>query len=195
MDTSISSRAVEGHQLRHRLTLVFQFQYPNSKPRSKTNQSSVSGCRKGRMQIGRDGILGSPYSEQRKPSLLFNRQWLKRRETWLVVLGVLLHLVYMLSIFDIYFKTPIVHGMDPVPPRISPPAKRLVLLVGANDTISLSYSRSLLFFTISQQLQRAHRLFVDMPQRTPALILFRLLVNILRIVNFDVFFDRWVVFA
>ncbi|XXG59304.1 hypothetical protein AAC387_Pa04g1410 [Persea americana] len=81
------------------------------------------------MQIGRGGILGSPHSEQRKPSLLFNRQWLKRRETWLVVLGVLLHLVYMLSIFDIYFKTPIVHGMDPVPPRISPPAKRLVLLV------------------------------------------------------------------
>ena len=147
------------------------------------------------MQIGRGGILGSPYSEQRKPSLLFNRQWLKRRETWLVVLGVLLHLVYMLSIFDIYFKTPIVHGMDPVPPRISPPAKRLVLLVGANDTISLSSSRSLLLFPISQQLQRAHRLFVDMPQRTPALILFRLLVNIFRIVNFDVFFDRWVVFA
>ncbi|KAF9606883.1 hypothetical protein IFM89_029482 [Coptis chinensis] len=35
----------------------------------------------------------------------------------------------MLSIFDIYFKTPIVHGMEPVPPRFKPPAKRLVLLI------------------------------------------------------------------
>ncbi|KAK3158301.1 hypothetical protein QOZ80_2AG0135350 [Eleusine coracana subsp. coracana] len=52
------------------------------------------------------------------------------RERWLVVLGVALHAVYMLSIFDIYFKSPIVHGMAPVPPRLSaPPAKRLVLLV------------------------------------------------------------------
>lgn len=55
--------------------------------------------------------------------------WVKRREKWLVVLGVVLHAVYMLSIFDIYFKSPIVHGMDPVKPRFSPPAKRLVLLV------------------------------------------------------------------
>uniref|UniRef100_A0A2N9FZC0 GPI ethanolamine phosphate transferase 1 n=1 Tax=Fagus sylvatica TaxID=28930 RepID=A0A2N9FZC0_FAGSY len=35
----------------------------------------------------------------------------------------------MLSIFDISFKTPIVHGMDPVTPRFNAPAKRLVLLV------------------------------------------------------------------
>ncbi|XP_048534396.1 GPI ethanolamine phosphate transferase 1 [Triticum urartu] len=54
----------------------------------------------------------------------------RRRERWLVVLGIVLHAVYMLSIFDIYFKSPIVHGMAPVPPRLSaPPAKRLVLLV------------------------------------------------------------------
>ncbi|KAM0867631.1 hypothetical protein ACQ4PT_041884 [Festuca glaucescens] len=54
----------------------------------------------------------------------------RRRERWLVILGIALHAVYMLSIFDIYFKSPIVHGMPPVPPRLSaPPAKRLVLLV------------------------------------------------------------------
>ncbi|KAL9227085.1 hypothetical protein vseg_002821 [Gypsophila vaccaria] len=57
------------------------------------------------------------------------KKWLKRREKWLVVLGVILHAVYMLSIFDIYFKSPIVHGMDLVHPRFSGPAKRLVLLV------------------------------------------------------------------
>lgn len=58
------------------------------------------------------------------------RTWLKRKEKWLVVLGVVLHAVYMLSIFDIYFKSPIVHGMDLVTPRFKAPAKRLVLLVG-----------------------------------------------------------------
>lgn len=57
------------------------------------------------------------------------RRW---REVGLVALGVVLHSVYMLSIFDIYFKSPIVHGMDPVSPRFSspPPASRLVLLIG-----------------------------------------------------------------
>lgn len=56
----------------------------------------------------------------------------RRAEMGLVALGVVLHSVYMLSIFDIYFKSPIVHGMDPVSPRFAsaPPASRLVLLVG-----------------------------------------------------------------
>lgn len=57
------------------------------------------------------------------------RKWLKRREQWIVILGVVLHAIYMLSIFDIYFKTPIVHGMDLVTPSFVAPAKRLVLLV------------------------------------------------------------------
>ncbi|KAF1860089.1 hypothetical protein Lal_00027942 [Lupinus albus] len=69
-----------------------------------------------------DGILGSKDAEERS-------KWLKRKEIWLVVLGVILHAVYMLSIFDIYFKTPIVHGVDLVTPRFTAPAKRLVLLV------------------------------------------------------------------
>lgn len=57
------------------------------------------------------------------------KQQVWRRERWLVALGIALHAIYMLSIFDIYFKTPIVHGMDPVPQRFPAPAKRLVLLV------------------------------------------------------------------
>lgn len=83
---------------------------------------------------GSDGILGNRDIERSRATIASTstrrRKWLKRRETWLVVLGVLLHAVYMLSIFDIYFKTPIVHGMDPVTPRFNAPAKRLVLLVG-----------------------------------------------------------------
>ncbi|RVX08780.1 GPI ethanolamine phosphate transferase 1 [Vitis vinifera] len=73
--------------------------------------------------------LGFGDVEQIKEATSGKRRWLKRRERWLVVLGVVLHAVYMLSIFDIYFKTPIVHGMDPVTPRFKAPAKRLVLLV------------------------------------------------------------------
>ena len=82
---------------------------------------------------GSDGILGNRDIERSKATIASTstrRKWLKRRETWLVVLGVILHAVYMLSIFDIYFKTPIVHGMDPVTPRFNAPARRLVLLVG-----------------------------------------------------------------
>ncbi|XP_050271351.1 uncharacterized protein LOC126714970 [Quercus robur] len=81
---------------------------------------------------GSDGILGNRDIERSKATIgstSTRRKWLKRRETWLVVLGVILHAIYMLSIFDIYFKTPIVHGMDPVTPRFNAPAKRLVLLV------------------------------------------------------------------
>ncbi|OMO59862.1 Sulfatase [Corchorus capsularis] len=79
--------------------------------------------------MGGDGILGNRDSKQSKQIIGKRRKWMKRREIWLVILGVILHAVYMLSIFDIYFKTPIVHGMDLVTPRFSAPAKRLVLLV------------------------------------------------------------------
>ena len=80
--------------------------------------------------MGGDGILGVGDIERIKEATSRKRRWLKRRERWLVVLGVVLHAIYMLSIFDIYFKTPIVHGMDPVTPRFKAPAKRLVLMVG-----------------------------------------------------------------
>lgn len=80
--------------------------------------------------MGGDGILGVGDIERIKEATSGKRRWLKRRERWLVVLGVVLHAVYMLSIFDIYFKTPIVHGMEPVTPRFEAPAKRLVLMVG-----------------------------------------------------------------
>lgn len=53
----------------------------------------------------------------------------------LIAIAVVFHLVYILSIFDIYFVSPIVHGMEAFSVEKSTgikvaPAKRLVLIVG-----------------------------------------------------------------
>ena len=102
-------------------------------------------------KTGSNRKLDDEVGEASKMQMIKRKTWMtKRREKWLVGLGVILHAVYMLSIFDIYFKSPIVHGMDPVKPRFSPPAKRLVLIIGNlshcpflyrfnYDTISLSF--------------------------------------------------------
>ena len=51
-----------------------------------------------------------------------------------VAIAVVFHLVYIASIFDIYFVSPIVHGMKafsvPRSPGAKAPAQRLVLFVG-----------------------------------------------------------------
>uniref|UniRef100_A0A8C6CNE4 GPI ethanolamine phosphate transferase 1 n=1 Tax=Moschus moschiferus TaxID=68415 RepID=A0A8C6CNE4_MOSMO len=46
-----------------------------------------------------------------------------------ITLGLLVHLVFFASIFDIYFTSPLVHGMTPQSTPLPPPAKRLVLFV------------------------------------------------------------------
>ncbi|ETE65739.1 GPI ethanolamine phosphate transferase 1, partial [Ophiophagus hannah] len=46
-----------------------------------------------------------------------------------IVAGILVHCVFLISIFDIYFTSPLVHGMTPHQILLPPPAQRLVLFV------------------------------------------------------------------
>ena len=47
----------------------------------------------------------------------------------LVIGGLCVHVVFFISIFDIYFTSPLTHGMTPHATPLPPPAHRLVLFV------------------------------------------------------------------
>lgn len=54
--------------------------------------------------------------------------------------AVLFHLIYIYSIFDIYFVSPIVHGMRQYHIDAPAPAKRLFLVVGTSFPSPESFS-------------------------------------------------------
>ncbi|XP_030625600.1 GPI ethanolamine phosphate transferase 1 [Chanos chanos] len=74
----------------------------------------------------------------------------------LFVVGLVVHVVFFVSIFDIYFTSPLVHGMSPQHVPLPPPAKRLVLFVAdglradslykpdANGTTRAPYLRTII---------------------------------------------------
>lgn len=70
------------------------------------------------------------------------------------LVGLTVHVVFFISIFDIYFTSPLVHGMTPQSVPLAPPASRLVLVVAdglradslftllSNDSSAIPYLRS-----------------------------------------------------
>jgi len=69
-----------------------------------------------------------------------------RAAVWLIVLGLVFHVVYVITIVDVYFRSPLVQGMAPTPTydehtQHQVPARRLVLIVADGLRADTLYER------------------------------------------------------
>ena len=55
--------------------------------------------------------------------------------SWRTLAGPALHLVFLISVFDIHFKSPIVQVADPPQPDFPAPANRLVIIGQSSEGI------------------------------------------------------------
>lgn len=81
----------------------------------------------------------------------------KKLDVKLLLIGVVVHLIIFYSIFDVYFKSPLIHGMEPVR-KLSDeksPAKRLCLFVAdglrADTFFNLIEKDTSMYLRYSQQ--------------------------------------------
>lgn len=70
------------------------------------------------------------------------------KKMWLYIFGLAIHIIFFISVFDIYFRSPIIHGMEPHSSPLEPVAQRLVLFVA--DGL-----RADSFFNYSNDISRA----------------------------------------
>lgn len=64
----------------------------------------------------------------------------------IITIGFFVHIIFLFSIFDIYFKSPVITGIPPRPELTDAPANRLVLFVAdglrADSFFRLNHNKS-----------------------------------------------------
>ena len=69
------------------------------------------------------------------------------------LLGAFVHILYLAAIFDVYFKSPLVQDLQPLPVSTKAPAKRLVLFIA--DGL-----RADLFYKVSKEFPKSRAPFL-----------------------------------